>query len=121
MTARPRGTEALGFYKEEAQHIPIARVTLAADLPEGQRPTYEVMRSDSDAFGAYITGRANRGGDFLDVPAGGVDLCSAPVPTRTKGPCREGGLPYPVLADPSFGYALAFPVPVLGAELRGAC
>lgn len=85
MTSRPRGTEALGFYKEEAQHIPITRVALAADLPEGQRPTYEVMRSDSDAFGAYVTGRANRGGDFFDVPAGGVDLCNAPVPTRVKG------------------------------------
>jgi peptidylprolyl isomerase len=85
MTARPRGTEALGFYKEEGQHIPINRVVLAADLPEDQRPTYEVMRTDSEAFAAYVTGRANRGGDFFDVPAGGVDLCNAPVPTRIKG------------------------------------
>jgi peptidylprolyl isomerase len=84
MTARPRGTKALGFYKEESQHIPIARATLAADLPADQRPTYEVIQSGSEAFGAYITGRANRGGDFFDVPAGGVDLCNAPVPTRMK-------------------------------------
>ena len=84
LAARARGTEALGFYKDEAQHIPIARVTLAADLPEGRRPAYEVMRTDSEAFAAYVTGRANRGGDIFDVPAGGVDLCNAPVPTREK-------------------------------------
>jgi peptidylprolyl isomerase len=82
LTARPRGTEALGFYKEETQHIPIVRAALAADSPAAQRPAYEVMRSGSEAFSAYITGRANRGGDFFDVPAGGVDLCNALVPTR---------------------------------------
>lgn len=82
MTAHPRGKEALGFIKDTAQHIPIARMILAADMPEGDRPVYETMRTDSDSFAHYITGRANRGGDFFKVPAGGVDLCNAPVPTR---------------------------------------
>jgi len=82
LSARPRGTEPLGFYKERASDIAIARVRLAADIPEAERPRYQVMRSDTDAFGLFVTGRANRGGDFFDVPAGGVDLCNAPVPTR---------------------------------------
>jgi peptidylprolyl isomerase len=82
LSARPRGTEALGFYKEPAQAIPIARVRLASALPAAERPVYEVMRSDSLAFSQYVTGRANRGGDFFQRPAGGVDLCNAPVPVR---------------------------------------
>lgn len=84
MTARRRGTEALGMIKDPAQHIPITRATVAADLPEDQRPAYEVMRTDSDSFTHYVTGRANRGGEFFDVPAGGVDLCNVNVPVRRK-------------------------------------
>jgi peptidylprolyl isomerase len=82
LSARPRGTEALGFYKDPAQNIPIANVRLASDMPAGQRPRYEEMRSDSTAFGEYIKGRANRGGTFFNRPAGGVDICNAAVPVR---------------------------------------
>ena len=84
LSARPRGTGALGFYEDRAQDVRIVRVRLAADIPAPERPAYEVLRSDHEAFGAYITGRANRGGEFFDVPAGGVDLCNAPVPVRKK-------------------------------------
>ena len=82
LSARPRGTEALGFYKEPAQQIAIARARLAADIPAAERPAFEVMRSDSLAFSQFVTGRANRGGDFFQRPAGGVDICNAPVPVR---------------------------------------
>jgi peptidylprolyl isomerase len=82
LSARPRGTEALGFYKEPAQHIAIARARLAADIPAAERPAYEAMRSDSQAFSQFVTGRANRGGDFFQRPAGGVDICNAQVPVR---------------------------------------
>ena len=85
LTARPRGTGNLGFYEDRAQDIRIAKVRLAADIPAAERPAYEVLRSDHPAFSAYITGRANRGGDFFDVPTGGVDLCNAPVPVRKRG------------------------------------
>lgn len=84
MTALPRGGEALGFIKDPAGHTPIARIAIAADLPADQRPAYEVMRSDSTSFAAFIKGRANRGGTFFQRPAGGVDLCNALVPTRRK-------------------------------------
>ena len=82
LSARPRGTEALGFYKEEAQHIGIARARLASQLPEAERPSYQVLRTDSEAFSAYVTGRANRGGEFFERPAGGVDVCNTLVPVR---------------------------------------
>jgi peptidylprolyl isomerase len=81
-SARPRGTGPLGFYQDPKQNVPIARVRLASDMPPAERPRYEVMRTDSPAFSAYVLGRANRGGDFFKRPAGGVDLCNAPVPVR---------------------------------------
>ncbi|HEY0129849.1 MAG TPA: peptidylprolyl isomerase, partial [Allosphingosinicella sp.] len=86
LSARPRGTEALGFYKDPAQHIAIARARLAADIPAADRPAYEAMRSDSLAFSQYVTGRANRGGEFFQRPAGGVDICNAQVPVRKVTP-----------------------------------
>ena len=82
LSARPRGTEALGFYKEASSNIPIARARLASAMPAAERPSWQVLRSDSQAFSQYITGRANRGGDFFQRPAGGVDLCNAAVPVR---------------------------------------
>ena len=82
LSARPRGTEALGFYKDAQQHVPIARARLSSEIPAGERPVYQVLRSDSEAFSRYVTGRANRGGDFFGRPAGGVDICNVPVPVR---------------------------------------
>jgi peptidylprolyl isomerase len=82
LSARPRGTEALGFYTEPAQNIPIARARLAADIPAAERPAFQAMRSDSLAFSQFVTGRANRGGAFFRRPAGGVDLCNVAVPVR---------------------------------------
>ena len=86
LAARPRGTGALGFYQADRGEvpIPIARIRLAADIPAAERPQFEVMRTDSRAFAAYVTGRANRGGTFFQVPAGGVDLCNVNVPVRRK-------------------------------------
>jgi peptidylprolyl isomerase len=74
LTSRRRGTEALGFIKDPKQHIPIARIRLAADLPARERPALQVLRTDTPTFSAYVLGRANRGGTFFNVPAGGVDL-----------------------------------------------
>ena len=84
LTSIPRGTEALGFIKDPANHVPIARIRLASDLPAAERPAFQVMRSDSEAFSAYVLGRANRGGTFFNRPAGGIDLCNVNVPVRRK-------------------------------------
>lgn len=84
LTALPRGTEALGFYKVEAQHVPISSVMLASELVPGARPAFQMMDTSSATFAAYLKGRANRNDDFFIRPAGGVDLCNAPVPIRRK-------------------------------------
>ena len=82
LTILPRGTEALGFYKEESQHVPIARVALAADLPAADRPSFQAMDTSSATFAKYLKIRANRNDDFYNRPAGGVDLCNVSVPVR---------------------------------------
>lgn len=88
-TSLPRGTEALGFYKEEAQHVPIARATLEAAPGAAQAPQFQYMDTSSPSFAAYVRARANRQDAFFIRPAGGVDLCNAPVPVR-RAP-RPGG------------------------------
>jgi peptidylprolyl isomerase len=78
----PRGTEALGFYKDKSQDVPIASIRLASDMPLGERPRYEFMDTNSEDFAHYLKIRANRHDDFYIRPAGGVDLCNVQVPVR---------------------------------------
>jgi len=82
MTARPRGTGALGFYEKPEQRVAITRVTLAADLPADARPAYEWLRPDSASFTKWLHLRANRHDDFYARPAGAIDLCNAMPPVR---------------------------------------
>jgi peptidylprolyl isomerase len=82
LSSLPRGSEALGFYKDQAQHAPILSIRLASQLPAAERPRFEYLDTLSASFGRYLQLRANRSDDFYRVPAGGVDLCNAPVPVR---------------------------------------
>src|SRR5690349_12476400 len=82
LSALPRGTEALGFYKDKAQYVPIASIRLASDIPAAERPSYEYMDTGSATFSRYLRLRANRHDDFYIRPAGGVDLCNVQVPVR---------------------------------------
>lgn len=84
MSALPRGTEALGFYKEASQNVPISSVRLGSEIPAGERPAFQAMDTMSATFAAYLKVRANRDDDFFIRPAGGVDLCNVQVPVRRK-------------------------------------
>lgn len=84
MTTLPRGTEALGFYKDKAQYVPITSVRLASAMPAGERPAFEYLDTASATFARYLKVRANRHDDFYIRPAGGVDLCNVGVPVRSK-------------------------------------
>ena len=84
LSTLPRGTEALGFYKDKAQYVPIATIRLASDIPAADRPSFEVMDTGSAAFRHYLRVRANRHDDFYIRPAGGVDVCNVQVPVRRK-------------------------------------
>lgn len=86
LSSLPRGTEALGFYKDKAQYAPIAKIQLAADMPLAGRPAYEQMDTRSATFARYLKVRANRHDAFYERPAGGVDVCNVQVPVRKQNP-----------------------------------
>ena len=90
LSSLPRGTEALGFYKDKAQYVPIASIRLASQMPAAERPAFEYMDTMSASFAQYLRVRANRRDDFYIRPAGGVDLCNVQVPVRRK-PLGERG------------------------------
>ena len=80
LSSLPRGTEALGFYKERTSDVPIASAKVAADLPAAERPRFEYLGGNS--FAAYLQARKNRQDDFFIRPAGGADICNINVPVR---------------------------------------
>jgi peptidylprolyl isomerase len=82
LSTLPRGTEALGVYKEGTPRPAIAAARLAADMPEAERPAFELMRSDSASFADWLTARANREDEFFIRPAGALDICNAMPPAR---------------------------------------
>ena len=85
LSSLPRGTEALGFYKDKAQYVPIASDPARERDAGGAsgRPT-NIWTRASATFAAYLQIRANRHDDFYIRPAGGVDLCNVQVPVRKK-------------------------------------
>ena len=80
MSSLPRGTEALGFYKERSSDVPIVSARMATELPAAERPRLEYLTGQS--FAAYLNLRKNRRDDFYVRPAGGADLCNVNVPVR---------------------------------------
>lgn len=84
LTALPRGTEALGFYKDGVARPTITATRLASDMPAGERPAFELMRTDSPSFADWLTVRANRKDEFFIRPAGAVDICNALPPVRER-------------------------------------
>ena len=84
LASLPRGTEALGFYKERTSDVPIANVRLASQLPDAERPKFEYLRETSASFARWLNVKKNRRDEFYIHPAGGVDLCNAPVPVRAS-------------------------------------
>ena len=87
LSSLPRGTGALGFYSAEEtdKRTPILSIRAASDLPEGERPAFEYLSTDSETFARYANARANRRDPFFIVPAGGADICNIPVPVRRAG------------------------------------
>ncbi len=80
--ALPRGTEALGFYKTDAEKLPITAARLASDAPG--TPRWQVLRTDTPTFAALVEARANRREAFFARPAGGVDVCNVRIPVRRE-------------------------------------
>ncbi|OYW83309.1 MAG: peptidylprolyl isomerase [Asticcacaulis sp. 32-58-5] len=84
LSARPRGTEELGFYKAPPEAGRFTSVTLVSDLPASERPKFQVMDTDSATFADWVKARANRSGTFFVKSAGAIDICNATAPIRPK-------------------------------------
>jgi peptidylprolyl isomerase len=83
LSASPRGTAESGYYKTDAERIPIERVRIAADVPAAERVDYEALKTDSPSFRELVESRRNRTDAWYKVPAGRIGLCNVPLPVRT--------------------------------------
>ncbi len=82
LTSLPRGTEALGFYKEGSPRPVIVKARMASDMPAADRPSWQVMTADGPSLRQWVKARANRKDDFFIRPAGAIDICNALPPVR---------------------------------------
>jgi peptidylprolyl isomerase len=82
LSALPRGTGALGFYKTAAERTPIRSVRLASEIPAAARPRFEYLSDHSVEFARYVAARANRKDAFYARPAGAIDICNIVPPVR---------------------------------------
>lgn len=93
LSSLPRGTKELGFYATEAERTPILRVRVMADMPEAERPSLQVLRTDSATWPKLLQARRVRQEKWFAYSHGHIGLCNAVVPTRqqpsaTPGPGR---------------------------------
>jgi peptidylprolyl isomerase len=84
LSATPRGPAPMGFYEKAEQRVPIRQIRVAADVPQQQRTAVEVLRTDTQTFQDLIEARRNRREEWYKVPAGRIDVCNVPLPTRVK-------------------------------------
>jgi peptidylprolyl isomerase len=83
LSALPRGTGALGFYKSEDEFMPIVSVRFGSELASADRVELEALRTDTETFGKFVEARRTRREEWFVDPAGHVELCNVPLPVRT--------------------------------------
>jgi peptidylprolyl isomerase len=84
LSALPRGTGPMGFYEKLEQRVPIRAIHVAADVPESERSTLEIMRTDKPAFQELIESRRNRREEWYQVQANRIEIGNVPIPVRQK-------------------------------------
>ena len=82
MSSFPRGGGDIGFYKTQDEYQRFTDVRVAADMPQSERTSLEVMRTDSPSFAALVNSRRWRKDDFYNRPAGRIGLCNIQTPVR---------------------------------------
>jgi peptidylprolyl isomerase len=91
LSAIPRGPDPMGFYEKPEQRTPITSIKLASDVPESERTPLQLLRTDTQAFRDATEARRNRVDDFYQTPAGHIDLCNVPLPTRDPTAKADAG------------------------------
>jgi peptidylprolyl isomerase len=82
LSALPRGTGKLGFYEKPEQRTPVKAIRVASDLPQSERSTLEVMRTDTPTFQKLIESRRNRTEPWFQFQAARIEICNVPIPVR---------------------------------------
>ncbi len=82
LSTLPRGTGPLGFYEKPEQRIRIHSIRLLADVPAIERTPLELLRTDTPTWDALVESRRNRLDSWYLRPAGHINVCNVPVPTR---------------------------------------
>lgn len=82
LSGLPRGPEPMGFYAEPSQRVAIESVRVAADMPAKDRPSVQVLRTDSATFARLINARRNGHNAFYTHPPGKLELCAMNVPVK---------------------------------------
>lgn len=85
LSSLPRGRAALGFYTPEQPKPAVKSMRLASAIDAAERPRFEVMRTDSDSFRAFIESRRFRHEPWFAHPAGRIEVCNVAIPTRRNG------------------------------------
>jgi peptidylprolyl isomerase len=91
LSAIPRGPDPMGFYEKPEERTPIASIKLASDVPAAERTPLQLLRTDTQAFRDATEARRNRIDDFYQTPAGHIDLCNVPLPTRDPTAKADAG------------------------------
>ena len=78
----PRGTGNLGFYEKPEQRVPLRSVRVAADVPEGERTSLEIFRTDTAAFAELVESRRTRTDEWFKYKVGRIEVCNVPIPVR---------------------------------------
>ena len=76
-----------GVIADVSQRDPILHMTLAADLPEKERPHYQVVQTDTAAFAQGVEKRRHPAPEFyhgLTLP--NLDVCLVPLKARLAKP-----------------------------------
>ena len=75
-----------GVIADKSKQDAIVSMRLASDIPEAERPSYEVMRTDTKAFAAWKAKKKNPApGFYIRQPPPILDICLSPVPARKVG------------------------------------
>jgi peptidylprolyl isomerase len=82
LSVLPRGTGPLGFYEKPEQYAGIQAIRLAQDVPTAERTPLQVLRTDTPLFDELVEARRNRRDAFYKRPAGHINVCNVPLPTR---------------------------------------
>ena len=82
----PRGPQPMGFYEKSELRTPIKSIRLASEVPEAERTSLQVLRTDSPTFADATEARRNRRDGWYVQPAGHIDVCNVPLPVRTPKP-----------------------------------